>query len=264
MAKLVICEKPSVAEKIAHALGRAGHVERKSIYGVSYYEVERDGVQLIVVSAVGHLYTLHETKGGRGYPAFDIEWAPNYEVDSDSAYSKKYLDAIKKLGVGADEYVCACDFDVEGSLIGYNIIHLGCNSEGGSRMKFSALTEEDLETAYTERSDFDTENALAGEARHMLDWFYGINLSRALMASIRAAGASYKQIMSIGRVQGPALAILAKKEKSIAAFIPQPYWEVKCIAKGVQFEHTHGRFMDGAAAKTALENSRPQGTVKKE
>ena len=263
MVKLVICEKPSVAEKIAYAIGKGGKVERKNLYGVSYYEVERDGAHLIVVSAVGHLYTLHEVGKGRGYPVFDIEWAPNYEVDSDSAYSKKYLDAIKKLGGGADEYICACDFDIEGSLIGYNIIRFGCGSEVSSRMKFSALTEEDLEEAYLQRSDFDIENAFAGEARHMLDWFYGINLSRALMASIREAGASYKQVMSIGRVQGPALAILARKEKSIDAFVSQPYWEIKCMAKSVQFEHMHGRFMDKAMAKAALDNSKSPGTVKK-
>lgn len=263
MAKLVICEKPSVAEKIAHALGKGGDVSKKMLHGVPYYEVGRDGVHLTVVSAVGHLYTLREVKRGMGYPTFDIEWAPTYEVESGSAYSKKYLDTIRELGKGADEYIVACDFDIEGSLIGYNIMRFGCNSESGTRMKFSALTEEDLEAAFTGRMDFDIENALAGEARHMLDWYYGINLSRALMASIRGAGASYKQIMSIGRVQGPALAILAKKEKSIASFTSQPYWEVKCIAKGVQFGHAHGRFMDKAAAKAALEGSKSPGVVKK-
>jgi DNA topoisomerase I len=260
--KLVICEKPKVAEKIAYAIGK-GHAERKSANGVSYFEVERDGGTVVVVSAVGHLYTLRQSKGERGYPVYDIEWAPTYEVETGSDYTKKYLDAIKKLSPGADEYICACDYDIEGSLIGYNAIRFACGSETGSRMKFSALTDSDLEDAYVERGRLDVENALAGEARHMLDWFYGINLSRALMASIRSAGASYKQTMSIGRVQGPALAILAKKEKEIMAFVSKPYWELWCKAKNTRFDHARGRFEKKEDADAAMASSSASGQIEK-
>jgi len=260
--KLLICEKPKVAEKIAHALSH-GKAAKRHFGEVPYYELERDGEKITVVSAVGHLYTLRQTKGERGYPVYDIEWAPTSEVEDGANYTKKYLDAIKKLSPGADEYICACDFDIEGSLIGYNAIRFACGSEEGSRMKFSALTDSDLEDAYVERGKLDVENALAGEARHMLDWFYGINLSRALMASIRSAGASYKQTMSIGRVQGPALAILAKKEKEIAAFVSSPYWELWCKAKGVRFDHTSGRFVRKEEADAAMKGSGTPGAVEK-
>ena len=256
--KLLVCEKPKVAEKIAEALGH-GKVAKKGLYGVSYYEVERGGEKLVIVSAVGHLYTLRQGEKGRGYPVFDIEWAPTYEVDKKADYTKKYLDAISKLHSGADEYVCACDFDVEGSLIGYNVIRFACGANGGSRMKFSALTDEELEEAYEKRGPLDLHNALAGEARHMLDWFYGINLSRALMASMRSAGAN--QVMSIGRVQGPALSILAKKEKEISAFISSPYWELSCSGKGVRFLHARGRFQKKEEAQSALAASGTPGTV---
>ena len=258
--KLVICEKPKVAEKIAQALGH-GKVSKKSMHGVPYYEVDRDGETLVIVSAVGHLYTLRQSAKGRGYPVFDIEWAPTYEVDKKADYSKKYLDAITKLHTGADEYVCACDFDVEGSLIGYNVIRFACGAKAGSRMKFSALTKEDLSEAYTNRTDFDYNNAYAGEARHILDWYYGINLSRALMAALRSAGG--RQVMSIGRVQGPALSILAKKEKEIAAFVSQPYWELCCTGKGVLFENVHGRYVKKEEADAALAASASPGTAQK-
>jgi len=260
--KLVICEKPKVAEKIAYAIGR-GKAVRKSANGVPYYEVERDGADIVVVSAVGHLYTLRQAEGTGGYPVYNIEWAPSSEVEKDADYTKKYVDAIKKLAPGADEYICACDYDVEGSLIGYNALRFACGTEVGSRMKFSALTSDDLETAYLERGKLDVENALAGEARHMLDWFYGINLSRALMASIRSAGASYKQTMSIGRVQGPALAILAKKEKEIAAFVSNPYWELWCKAKDVRFDSVRGRFGKKDDAAAAMKASAADGSVEK-
>jgi len=260
--KLVICEKPKVAEKIAYAIGK-GKAERKSVNGVSYYEVERDGDHVVVVSAVGHLYTLRQAEGSGGYPVYNIEWAPSSEVEKEADYTKKYVDAIKKLAPGADEYICACDYDIEGSLIGYNALRFACGTEVGSRMKFSALTSDDLETAYLDRGKLDVENALAGEARHMLDWFYGINLSRALMASIRSAGASYKQTMSIGRVQGPALAILAKKEKEISAFVSKPYWELWCKAKDIRFDHVRGRFEKKEEASAAMTASAANGSVEK-
>jgi len=260
--KLVICEKPKVAEKIAYAIGN-GKASRKSANGVPYYEVERDGDLVIVVSAVGHLYTLRQAEGTGGYPVYNIEWAPSSEVEKEADYTKKYVDAIKKLAPGADEYICACDYDIEGSLIGYNALRFACGTEVGSRMKFSALTSDDLETAYLERGKLDVENALAGEARHMLDWFYGINLSRALMASIRSAGASYKQTMSIGRVQGPALAILAKKEKEISAFVSKPYWELWCKAKDIRFDSVKGRFEKKEEAAAAMNASSANGIVEK-
>jgi len=258
--RLVICEKPKVAEKIAFAIGR-GSAVRKTLHGVPYYEVERDGQKLAVVSAVGHLYTLRQASGGREWPVFSVEWAPTHEVERDAGYSKSYLETIKDLSKGAEEYICACDFDVEGSLIGYNVIRFACGAKDGTRMKFSALTPGELEGAFVERGPLDLPNALAGEARHMLDWFYGINLSRALMSSIRSAGAH--RVMSVGRVQGPALAILAKREKEIAAFVPQPYWELSCAAKGTEFWHAHGRFMKKEEAKAALAASGTPGTVQK-
>lgn len=258
--KLVICEKPNAAEKIAAAIGD-GKAVRKNAGGVGYWETERDGEKIVVVTAVGHLYTLRQVGKGWDYPVFEVEWAPSFEVDDKAGYQKPYVDAIRKLSGSADEYVCACDFDTEGSLIGYNVLRFACGSENGSRMKFSTLTKEDLESAWLGRGNLDLENALAGEARHILDWYYGINLSRALMAALRSAGAH--QVMSIGRVQGPALAILARKEKEISAFVSQPYWELSCAGKEVKFEHTHGRFMKKEEADSALASSGTPGTVQK-
>src|SRR3989344_1371746 len=258
--KLVICEKPNAAEKIAAAIGR-GKAVRKSLGGVGYWEAERDGEKIVVASAVGHLYTLRQSDKGWHYPVFEVEWAPTTDVEKDAGYQKPYLDAFVKLSKHADEYVCACDFDTEGSLIGYNVLRFACKSEKGSRMKFSTLTHDELESAWLERGELDLENALAGEARHILDWYYGINLSRALMASLRSAGGH--QVMSIGRVQGPALALLAKKEKEISIFLPSPYCELGCVGKGVQFEHTHGRFVKKEEAESALRNSGSPGIAQK-
>ena len=92
-------------------------------------------------------------------------------------------------------------------------------------MKFSTLTQTELEKAYDNKSPhIDWGQAIAGETRHYLDWFYGINLSRSLMNAIKTTGKF--RIMSIGRVQGPTLHLIVSREKEIMKFKPQPFWQV--------------------------------------
>jgi len=256
--KLVICEKPNAAEKIAFAIG-GNKTKKRSIGKVNYWEIENHE-KIIVVSAVGHLYTLKQKGSEWGYPVFDVEWAPVYLVEKTN-YQKEYLDAIKNLSKEADEYICACDYDTEGSLIGYNILRYACNTTQAKRMKFSTLTKEELEEAWKNKGRFDIENALAGEARHILDWYYGINLSRALMFSLKKAGKN--QIMSIGRVQGPTLAILAQREKEIASFVSKPYWEVFVLAKKVKFKHQKERFEKKEEAEEAVKKTKKNAVVEK-
>ncbi|HQT45048.1 MAG TPA: DNA topoisomerase, partial [Candidatus Micrarchaeota archaeon] len=256
--QLIICEKPKVAEKIAFALAD-GQVKRESSHGISYYLITRKGVEISIASAVGHVYSLDEEKKTTGFPVFDIKWKPAYEVDKDSGYTRAYVKVIEDLAKSADELISACDYDIEGSLIGYNAIRFAGKKKDGKRMKFSALTKDDLVDAYEDRTKLDVENAQAGETRHMLDWYYGINLSRALMSAIRKKGI-YK-VMSIGRVQGPALSILVKKENQIAAFKSEPYWEIHGKCKAVEFSHEKDRFTKEEDAKRALSESKEDSTV---
>jgi DNA topoisomerase-1 len=258
--QLIICEKPNVAAKMAAALAE-GQIEEKRHNGIKYYLLTRHDEKIAVVAAVGHVYSLAEAKKGFTYPVFDISWKPSYEVEKESSYTEAYVQTIEKLAKESNTYICACDYDIEGSLIGYNIIRFACNSEKGERMKFSALTQDDLVEAYENRTDFDYKNAQAGEARHTLDWYYGINLSRALMHAIRTAG-SY-QVMSIGRVQGPALDILVKKEKQISAFKSTPYWVVFGTCKDVRFDHAKDRFEKKEEALAAIAASSEASTVAK-
>jgi len=86
----------------------------------------------------------------------------------------------------------------------------------------------------------------AGEARHIMDFYWGINCSRALMHALRSAGRF--KVLSIGRVQGPALAILAHKEKEIAKFKPEKYFEIHAHARKTDFLHEKGRFFDAREA----------------
>ena len=242
---LIITEKPRVAEKLAAALSEGG-LKQKALHGVKYYETVKAGKRILISPAVGHIYSLKQTVPGSDYPVFDVEWVPAYESSDGADYTKKYLDTLKALSKETNEVINACDWDIEGSLIGGNIIrHM--IKKPARRMLFSTLTKEDLVAAYEDLKPLDNPQIEAGEARHILDWFWGINTSRALMAAMRRAGAF--RIMSIGRVQGPALAILAQKEIEISKFVPTAYWNIDAFLKGAEFSCDEGNIEDENKAK---------------
>jgi DNA topoisomerase I len=242
--QLIICEKPSAALKVAQAL--ADKTPKKNTYNrkIPYYELTHEGKKIVVVSAVGHLYTVTEkNKKGWTYPVFEIEWKASADVNKASSFTKQYLNLIKKVAKDSNDIIIACDYDVEGEVIGYNIVRFACKKEDAKRMKFSTTTKEDLRKAYKEVMDhMDHGQAEAGITRHELDWLFGINLSRALTLSVKNATGRFK-ILSSGRVQGPALKILAEKEKIIKAFIPEPYWELELFSKELNALHETGRFL---------------------
>jgi len=229
MYELIIAEKPAAARKIAQAL--ADNKPKRENYSkkVSYYELKHKGKDIRIVCAVGHLYGLAEKeKKGWIYPVFDIEWKPAADIKKSSKFTKTYLNAIKKLAKKADEVTVATDYDVEGEVIGWNIVRYACGKKDANRMKFSTLTKDDLIEAYENKiKHLDWGQAHAGETRHILDWFYGINTSRALTKAIKKTGRF--KLMSTGRVQGPALKLITDKEKKIKAFEPTPYWQIQLL-----------------------------------
>lgn len=220
---LIITEKPQAALKIANALAE-GKVLKNSLNNVAYYTLQRNGQDIQVVCAVGHLFSLAQVKARNPWPTFDIKWAPNYLVRKKD-FTKRYYDVIAKICKNASEIVVATDYDIEGEVIGLNIVRYICNQDDAGRMKFSTLTSKEIQDAFEKRSaSLDWGQGIAGETRHYLDWIYGINLSRALMDAIKTTGKF--RLMSIGRVQGPALQIIVNKEKEIQAFKPSKYWDV--------------------------------------
>ncbi|HIJ99501.1 TPA: DNA topoisomerase I [archaeon] len=258
---LVVTEKPKVSQRIAEFLSGGTAVEKKA-GKAKYYVFTKDGKDIIVAPAVGHLYTLRPKEGQRGYPIFEIEWVPSHGVSKSSAFSKPYLASLKKLAKNASKFINACDYDIEGSLIGYNIIHeLGKKKaiENTHRMKFSALTETEIEKAYQNQHELDTEMVEAGITRHFLDWYWGINTSRALSAAYSKAVGGYRPI-SAGRVQSPTLKVLSDREKEIAVFVPEAYWEISAVLEnGLKIMHREERFFDKEKASETYEkfNEKP-------
>ena len=129
-------------------------------------------------------------------------------------------------------------------------------------MRFSTTTKPDLEKAYEDMEKFDYNNMYAGQSRHMLDWMWGINMSRVLMNSLYLAGV--KKIMSIGRVQGPTLGILAKRELEIKNFESKPFWTVIIKYGGVDFLNKKGNIFEKEKASEALQETEKNNVLVKD
>ena len=230
---LIITEKPDAAKRIAEALDRQGKPKKLKENGVPYFVAQRDR-ELVVVPALGHLYTIVHERGKRNYyPVFNFRWAPRHLAERGAKGIRNWVETFSKLSHDADEFVSACDYDIEGSLIGYCILKYACGNKEDSakRMKFSTLMKSELEKAYEEPlPHLDFALIEAGRTRHEVDWLYGINLSRALTLAARRWSGRYSTL-STGRVQGPALQFLATREKAIRSFVPTPYWEINAEAE---------------------------------
>ncbi len=248
MPELIITEKPSQCKKVAEALADTKptrRIENK----VTYYELTHKNKKIFVGCAVGHLFNLREkNKKGWTYPIYDTEWKPSYEISKSADFTKKYVEVLQDLAKKADKFTVACDYDAEGSVIGYNVVRFICKKKDGRRMKFSTLTDEELQESYKKASKhLDFPVIYSGEARHEVDWLWGINLSRALTLSIKNATDRFK-ILSTGRVQGPALALLATREKEIKKFKPKPFWLIEALGDLTAL-HKNDKFWEGPKAK---------------
>jgi len=266
MTELIITEKPKASQKIAEALAD-GKPVKHSDQGVPYYEIRHNGKHIIVGCAVGHLYTVAEKEKSWKYPVFAVEWKPTADTAKGAGFTRKYIQVLKKLAKDADEFTVACDYDVEGEVIGLNVIRYSCHQKDANRMKFSTLTKPDITAAYQHKSKhLDWGQANAGLTRHELDWYYGINISRALTDAIKAVGAF--KVMSAGRVQGPALKIVVDLEKEIRSFVPQQFWQVslKGELKGslVEAWHEKDKFWKKEEAEQVVKNTKGRQAEVKE
>lgn len=264
---LIITEKPSAAERIAKALAE-DNVEKTIKNGVRYFKIKRAGKDIIVAPAVGHLFVLMEREKNIEwkYPIFSVEWKPTF-FNKNNKWAKKYYQNLKFLSKNASEFISATDYDREGSVIAYNILRFICKVHDGKRMKFSTLTTSELINAYENASNhLDFSQIEAGLTRHYLDWYWGINLSRALTIALKTVG-GYKTL-SIGRVQGPTLKILRDRQSEIENFKPKPYWEIKLngvVKKGeIPARHIKGKFWDKKNAENIVERCKGKdGYIKK-
>ncbi len=255
---LVICEKPDAARRVAEALASDG-VETMMVNGVQVFSLTHEGHDYLVCSAIGHLYAISDSFRRReAYPVFDLEWYPTHLVDKRAKNIEKRILSIRKLAAKAGSFVNACDYDVEGETIGYNILRYACGSreDVALRAKFSTLTKDELVTAFGEAAvGLGTGLARAGRARHLLDFMWGINLSRALSASLSTVYSGYRTV-SMGRVQGPTLGFVVEREIEIRSFVPTPHWTVTGLFDKDGFRFEAPSAISKFAKKTDAESTR--------
>ena len=220
---IIVAEKPKAARRIVEALSYKIRPRLYRSNGVPYWILRSTALELYIVPSAGHLFGLHTTK--RGYPIFTYEWRPLYEIDRRSSFTRKFINLLSKVCREANYYINACDYDIEGSVIGYMIIKNFGNPHKSLRAKFSSLTPYELRKAFTQLTDLDWNMIEAGLCRHELDWIWGINVSRALMDSIKTVSGK-RLILSAGRVQTPTLKYVVENEIERYLFIPLPQYSI--------------------------------------
>ena len=211
---LVIAEKPSVMNDIAKALCDFTKHD-------DHYESE----MLVVAAASGHLLEQQMPDEPWGFAAMPI--LPALIAPVPKASQQKRLTHLVALLSRPDivGVINACDAGREGELIFREIIeHAEC-SKPLSRLWLQSMTGDGIRRAFQNiRTNASVEGlAAAGKCRTIADWLIGINVTRALTALISAGGGFHKT--PAGRVQTPTLAMIVERERSVLAFIPQPYWE---------------------------------------
>ena len=230
---LIITEKPDAAKRIAQALDTQGNPKLLKMNGVPYFIAQRD-TKLVVVPSIGHLYTIVHERGKKNYyPVFNYKWMPRHLTERKAKSIRNWVEAFSTLSRDADQFISACDYDIEGSLIGYFILKYACGKKeiSAKRMKFSTLMKSELEQAYNEPLPVLDFNLIeSGRTRHEVDWLYGINLSRALTFAASNWSGRYSTL-STGRVQGPTLQFLAEKERAIIDYAPKQYWKITAEAE---------------------------------
>jgi DNA topoisomerase III len=234
---MIVCiaEKPSVARDIAEVLGAK---TRKDGY------IEGNGYQ--VTWTFGHLCGLLEP---HEYAAEWKAWALSHlpmipqrfgiKVMNDSGIQKQFK-IIETLIANADEVVNCGDAGQEGELIQRWVMQKALCKCPVKRLWISSLTEEAIKEGFTKLKDQGNYQTLyeAGLSRAIGDWLLGMNATRLYTLKY----GKNRQVLSIGRVQTPTLALIVNRQLEIENFKPEAYWELKTVYRDTVFSATKGRF----------------------
>ncbi len=249
---LVIAEKPSVGRDITRVL--PGPFEKHEGY--------LEGPEHVVTWAVGHLVQLAEPEEYdtrfKKWRMADLPIVPDrFKLVVRDERSKKQMSVVTRLlrRADVDRVVNACDAGREGELIFAYLYEkaLGGGGEGEragaqkpvERLWLSSMTKAAMEEAFGSlRPGADlAQLEAAARSRSEADWIVGMNATRAATIRLRS---SFDGAVSLGRVQTPTLAILARREEEIRAFVPEPYWLVDATFAADGDRRYEGRFHAGA------------------
>ena len=243
--KVCIAEKPSVARDIADILGAKSRRD-------GYYE----GNGYCVTWVYGHLCELKEPhEYNELWKRWSLSSLPiipqrfGIKLKEDKGVKKQFK-IIESLISQAESVINCGDAGQEGELIQRWVMQkAGCKSPV-YRLWISSLTEESIKEGFEHlkpQQEFDR-LYLAGLTRAIGDWLLGLNATR--LYTLRYG--REKQILSVGRVQTPTLALIVNRQLEIEHFVPQPYWELKTVYRDTTFSVTHGRYNRVEDAQEAL------------
>jgi DNA topoisomerase-1 len=274
--RLIVTEKNNSAKKIAEALSNGSNASDKTFKVPFYTWTDAEGGDHMPVGLKGHVLGPAFPEGYSNWQKTDLHDLIDAELIKQPT-DKNVVKAIKKLAKEADELVIATDFDREGELIGLEALEemLDSNPDLGSRegtadgtlrihrARYSALTKEEIERAFSELDELSYPLANAGAARQDIDLLWGATLTRAVSLASRRFGSNF---LSVGRVQSPTLGLIVEREMERRAHIAKPFWEVfaKFQHPDGSFEahHTVDKFWEKAEADAALAGTTDPGTVK--
>lgn len=229
---LIVAEKPTAAQRIAEALDENGSPKKKKGKKVEYYLARRNAEKIIVCPALGHLYTVLDTRRDKNvYPSLVTSWVSRDLAERNSKQIKTWLQDISTASEGAEAFFSACDYDIEGSLIGALVLKYACNGKDvdARRMKFSTLTKNEIISAFEKAlPKQDLTLVEAGEARHEVDFLFGINLSRFLTVTHKNNSGKHVTL-SVGRVQSPTLSFVVDRDRETKSYVPLPYYEIRPV-----------------------------------
>lgn len=243
--KVCIAEKPSVAKEIASIIG--ANVKRDG-----YFE----GNGYCVTWTFGHLCTLKEPhEYAPEWKSWHINSLPmippkfGIKLIEDKGVEKQFA-TIEKLIQSADTVINCGDAGQEGELIQRWVMQKAgckCNVE---RLWISSLTEESIKEGFNtlkHQNEFDKLYE-AGLTRAIGDWLLGINATRLYTVKY----GQNRQVLSVGRVQTPTLALIVNRQLEIENFIPTPYWELKTVYRDTIFSASKGKFDSVEKGQEAL------------
>jgi len=260
----IIAEKPRAAAKIASALSR-GRARKILVNGVPLWVFTANGRKYVVIPSAGHMFTVDTDKSG--IPVFDYNWVPRFEAARGYGHLKKFYQVFSKILPNAREYINACDYDIEGSVIGYMIVKKWGDTSRMKRMRFSSLVEEELRRSFKNLEPLDLNMVEAGLARHEMDWIWGINVSRALMRLFKKIFGEGR-VLSAGRVQTPTLFEIVRNTFERATFVPKPLYSVRIyvVVDGREYslEPDGKPFERRSEANSYAENARKAGYARVE
>ncbi len=234
--KVCIAEKPSVAKEIAQVIGANA---KKNGY------FEGNGYQ--VTWTFGHFCTLLPPEDYESHwKRWDLSTLPMLPKRFDTKLIsndgvKKQFSVIQQLFHNASLVINCGDAGQEGELIQRWVLKKANYNGEVKRLWISSLTTEAIKLGFDNlkpAKEFDN-LYFAGSSRAIGDWLLGMNATR--LYTLKYGG--YKQVLSIGRVQTPTLAMLVERFHEIENFVPKPYWELQTKYRSTIFKNTEGKFL---------------------